>query len=117
MGVASARTGAHLHLDHCHVHLWVRPYYRFARHPFAVRRPHIVGVHDRGGYEGRLWISMDYVDGVDGARLLADRYPSGMPLEEKNPVPTGRYGRDGDAFWWPLASAALSSASAAACAA
>jgi serine/threonine protein kinase, bacterial len=41
--------------------------------------PHIVGVHDRGEYQGQLWISMDYVDGVDAGRLLADRYPAGMP--------------------------------------
>jgi serine/threonine-protein kinase len=25
---------------------------------------------------------MDYVDGLDAARLLADRYPAGMPVEE-----------------------------------
>ncbi|WP_142254066.1 serine/threonine-protein kinase, partial [Mycobacterium sp. NS-7484] len=43
--------------------------------------PHIVGVHDRGEFEGRLWISMDYVDGHDAARLLHDQYPSGMPAE------------------------------------
>ena len=41
--------------------------------------PHIVGVHDRGEYDGQLWISMDYVDGTDAARLLAERYPAGMP--------------------------------------
>ncbi|CDO23858.1 serine/threonine protein kinase [Mycolicibacterium mageritense DSM 44476 = CIP 104973] len=44
--------------------------------------PHIVGVHDRGEFEGRLWISMDYVDGHDAARLLHDQYPSGMPAED-----------------------------------
>ena len=44
--------------------------------------PHIVGVHDRGEYEGQLWISMDYVDGVDAGRLLAERYPAGMPVDE-----------------------------------
>lgn len=44
--------------------------------------PHIVGVHDRGEEDGQLWISMDFVDGRDAARLLADRYPSGMPVEE-----------------------------------
>ena len=44
--------------------------------------PHIVGVHDRGEEEGQLWISMDFVDGLDAARLLADRYPAGMPVEE-----------------------------------
>ncbi len=41
--------------------------------------PHIVAVHDRGEYEGRLWISMDNVEGTDAARLLAERYPKGMP--------------------------------------
>jgi serine/threonine-protein kinase len=40
---------------------------------------HIVGIHDRGEYEGQLWISMDYVEGTDAARLLRTNYPSGMP--------------------------------------
>ena len=44
--------------------------------------PHVVGVHDRGEADGQLWISMDYVDGLDAARLLADRYPAGMPVED-----------------------------------
>ena len=44
--------------------------------------PHIVGVHDRGEEDGQLWISMDFVDGLDAARLLANRYPVGMPVEE-----------------------------------
>jgi serine/threonine protein kinase, bacterial len=44
--------------------------------------PHIVGVHDRGEEDGQLWISMDFVDGLDAARLLAERYPAGMPVEE-----------------------------------
>lgn len=44
--------------------------------------PHIVGVHDRGEEDGQLWISMDFVDGLDAARLLADRYPTGMPVDE-----------------------------------
>ncbi|RUP06592.1 MAG: serine/threonine protein kinase [Mycobacterium sp.] len=43
---------------------------------------HIVGIHDRGEYQGQLWLSMDYVEGTDGARLLRDRYPSGMPLPD-----------------------------------
>lgn len=41
--------------------------------------PHIVAVHDRGDHEGRLWISMDHVEGTDAARLLTERYPRGMP--------------------------------------
>ena len=35
--------------------------------------PHIVSVHDRGEYDDQLWISMDFVDGLDAARLLATR--------------------------------------------
>jgi len=43
--------------------------------------PHIVGVHDRGEYEGQLWISMDYVDGEDAGSLIAQKYPAGMPQD------------------------------------
>jgi serine/threonine-protein kinase len=41
----------------------------------ALWHPNIVGVHDRGEFEGQLCISMDFVDGHDAARLLADRFP------------------------------------------
>src|ERR1700719_554757 len=44
--------------------------------------PHIVGVHDRGEFDGQLWISMDYVEGNDAARLVRERYPDGMPIDE-----------------------------------
>jgi serine/threonine protein kinase, bacterial len=44
--------------------------------------PHIVGVHDRGEFNGQLWISMDYVDGTDAARLVKERYQDGMPVHE-----------------------------------
>jgi serine/threonine-protein kinase len=44
--------------------------------------PHIVGVHDRGECDGRLWISMDYVEGTDAGHLVAQRYPSGMPHQD-----------------------------------
>jgi hypothetical protein len=44
--------------------------------------PHIVGIHDRGEYEGQLWLSMDYVEGTDAAELLRSRHPSGMPRAE-----------------------------------
>ncbi len=44
--------------------------------------PNIVGVHDRGEADGRLWISMDYVDGMDAARLVAERHPTGLPVDE-----------------------------------
>lgn len=44
--------------------------------------PHIVGVHDRGEYNGQLWISMDYVEGTDASRLVKERYQDGMPLAD-----------------------------------
>ncbi|MDA4107624.1 serine/threonine-protein kinase [Mycolicibacterium holsaticum] len=44
--------------------------------------PHIVGVHDRGDFEGQIWISMDYVEGTDAAQLLRQQYPHGMPSSE-----------------------------------
>jgi serine/threonine-protein kinase len=39
-------------------------------------------VHDRGDFEGQIWISMDYVEGTDAGLLLRERYPSGMPKAE-----------------------------------
>jgi serine/threonine protein kinase, bacterial len=41
--------------------------------------PNIVSLHDRGEFQDRLWLSMDYVDGTDAAQLLTDTYPNGMP--------------------------------------
>ncbi len=43
--------------------------------------PHIVGVHDRGEFDGQLWIAMDYVDGTDAADLLKS-FPTGLPQRE-----------------------------------
>ncbi|HZU45716.1 MAG TPA: serine/threonine-protein kinase [Mycobacterium sp.] len=48
----------------------------------ALWHPHIVGLHDRGEFEGHLWLSVDYVDGASAAQLLSDSYPDGMPPEE-----------------------------------
>jgi serine/threonine protein kinase, bacterial len=44
--------------------------------------PHIVGVHDRGDFEGQIWIPMDYVEGTDAAGLLRERHPDRMPSTE-----------------------------------
>ena len=46
----------------------------------ALWHPHIVGVHDRGEFDGQLWIAMDYVDGTDAGDLLA-AHPGGLPPE------------------------------------
>ncbi|MEE6136217.1 serine/threonine-protein kinase [Mycobacterium sp. 050128] len=43
--------------------------------------PNIVGVHDRGEFDGQLWIAMDYVNGPD-IRALMDQHPGGMPVGE-----------------------------------
>jgi len=58
---------------------------RFAREAdlaASLWHPHIVAVHDRGEYDGQLWITMDYVEGTDAARLMRDRYPHGMPPKD-----------------------------------
>lgn len=48
----------------------------------ALNHPNIVRVNDRGDVDGQLWLSMDYIDGIDAAQLLHDRYPAGMPADE-----------------------------------
>ncbi len=50
--------------------------------------PNIVAVHDRGEFDGQLWIAMDYVDGTDAAELLR-RYPSGLPQRDVLEIVTG----------------------------
>ncbi len=50
--------------------------------------PHIVGVLDRGEFNGRLWISMDYVDGTDAGRLVREHHPHGMPEEDVGEIVT-----------------------------
>jgi serine/threonine-protein kinase len=50
--------------------------------------PHIVGVLDRGEFNGRLWISMDYVDGTDAAHLIREQYPGGMPEQDVSEIVT-----------------------------
>ncbi|QZT65364.1 MULTISPECIES: protein kinase domain-containing protein [Mycolicibacterium] len=49
---------------------------------------HIVGVHDRGEYDGQLWISMDFVDGEDASSLIARKYPVGMPVDKATAIIT-----------------------------
>jgi serine/threonine-protein kinase len=48
----------------------------------SLYNPHIVGIHDRGEFNGQLWISMDFIDGPDAGRLLREHYPNGMPPRE-----------------------------------
>jgi serine/threonine protein kinase, bacterial len=44
--------------------------------------PNIVQVHDRGEFDGQLWIAMDYVEGADTAQLIRNRHPTGMPTPD-----------------------------------
>mgnify|MGYP000894984674 CR=1 FL=1 len=48
----------------------------------TLRHPNIVTIFDRGDFDGRLWISMEYVDGTDAWRLLTERYPGGIPAAQ-----------------------------------
>ncbi|MGH3969326.1 MAG: protein kinase domain-containing protein, partial [Mycobacterium sp.] len=50
--------------------------------------PNIVVVLDRDEEDGQLWISMNYIDGLDAARLLADQFPNGMPPHQVTKVVT-----------------------------
>ncbi len=45
----------------------------------SLSHPNILGVHDRGEYDGQLWISMDYVGGTDASRLVREHHPEGLP--------------------------------------
>jgi serine/threonine protein kinase, bacterial len=45
----------------------------------ALWHPNILGITDRGEFEGQLWLSRDYVDGADAAQLLGNNHPDGMP--------------------------------------
>ena len=54
----------------------------------TLRHPHIVGVLDRGEFNGRLWISMDYVDGADAGRLIRESYSGGMPEQDVSEIVT-----------------------------
>ncbi|SOX53049.1 serine/threonine protein kinase [Mycobacterium ahvazicum] len=48
----------------------------------SLHHQHIVEVHDRGDYDGQLWIAMDYVEGSNAAQLLKDRFPAVWPVGE-----------------------------------
>ncbi|UGT51172.1 serine/threonine-protein kinase [Nocardia asteroides] len=56
---------------------------RFLREATIAARlnhPNLVAVRDRGQHDGRLWIAMQYVDGVDLAQLIR-RGPAALPLD------------------------------------
>ncbi|ORW27694.1 serine/threonine-protein kinase [Mycobacterium palustre] len=54
----------------------------------SLRHPHIVDVSDRGEFDGQLYVVMDYVDGINAARLITDRFPAVAPVGEALAVVT-----------------------------
>ena len=48
----------------------------------SLRHPHIVRVYDRGEWADRPWTAMEYVDAIDVAEVMLDRFPAGMPPDE-----------------------------------
>jgi len=48
----------------------------------ALWHPHIVGVHDRGEFDGQLWIAMDYVNGPNLHTVLRQRQGAGLAPAE-----------------------------------
>jgi serine/threonine protein kinase, bacterial len=44
--------------------------------------PNIVEAYDRGEFEGQLYIAMEYVEGINAAQLIADRFPAVSPAGE-----------------------------------
>jgi serine/threonine protein kinase, bacterial len=57
-------------------------FHREAELAATLWHPNVVQVHDRGEFEGQLWIAMDYVEGADAAQLMRNRYPAGMPTPD-----------------------------------
>lgn len=62
----------------------------------GLRHPNIVTVYDRGEFDGRLWLAMEYVDGHDAAQVLRERGP--LPAEAVADVIDG-VGSALDAAW------------------
>ncbi|OBG39692.1 serine/threonine-protein kinase [Mycobacterium sp. E3198] len=52
--------------------------------PVATRlhHPNIVEARDRGDFEGQLYVAMEYVEGINAARLITDRFPAVAPAGE-----------------------------------
>ncbi|OBH03379.1 hypothetical protein A5696_07930 [Mycobacterium sp. E2699] len=46
--------------------------------PVATRlyHPNVVEARDRGEFDGQLYVAMEYVEGINAARLIADRFPA-----------------------------------------
>jgi serine/threonine protein kinase, bacterial len=47
-----------------------------------LQHPHIVEVHERGQFDGQLYIAMEYVEGTTAAQLMTKRFPAVSPAGE-----------------------------------
>src|SRR5208283_5317772 len=47
-----------------------------------LHHPHIVEVRERGQFDGQLYVAMEYVEGINAAQLIADRFPAVSPAGE-----------------------------------
>ncbi|OBF57492.1 hypothetical protein A5787_24505 [Mycobacterium sp. 852002-50816_SCH5313054-b] len=47
-----------------------------------LHHPNIVEARDRGDFDGQLYVAMEYVEGINAARLIADRFPAVAPAGE-----------------------------------
>lgn len=55
----------------------------------TLRHPNIVGIYDRGDFDGQLWIAMEFIDGTDAYRLMTEKYRTGLPPELVVRIVTG----------------------------
>ncbi|TDK96494.1 serine/threonine protein kinase [Mycobacterium paragordonae] len=54
----------------------------------SLSHPNILTVHDRGEYDGQLWIATSYVDGTDAAQVIREQYPAGLPVDQVRTIVT-----------------------------
>ncbi|OBA75847.1 hypothetical protein A5641_23680 [Mycobacterium sp. 1554424.7] len=56
----------------------------WAENPIATTlyHPNIVEVRDRGEFDDELYVAMEYVEGINAARLITDRFPAVSPAAE-----------------------------------
>jgi serine/threonine protein kinase, bacterial len=66
----------------------------WAENPIATTlyHPNIVEVRDRGEFDDELYVAMEYVEGINAARLITDRFPAVSPAAEVLSIVTAAAG-------------------------
>lgn len=70
-------------------HQFVERFRREAQSAAGLQHPNVVGVHDRGEWEGRHWIAMEYVEGASLKDLIRRGLGTGEAVEIIRQVLTG----------------------------